>query len=296
MKTKVSIVIVNYGNPADTCACLDSLRLITYPNYEIIVVDNGSEIDRTELFKSFNADCQVITRKDNGGFAAGANAGIRKAIGGHILLLNNDTVVSAGFLEPLVETLESERSVGMVSPQIRYYHTPAKIQYAGASTIHPIFVRGKKRGHLQTANQEYDEVSPTGLCNGACMLIDRRVFEDIGLLPEKYFMYYEEHDFTQRARFMGWNCFYVGTSVIFHKQSQTLGHNSPLKTYYLHRNRILYTRTFQQGLRLMMSLGYLYSVSLLETVKRLLKRDTDSARSIMKAMVWHFNHIKMITR
>jgi len=289
----VSIIIVNYGNPQDTLACLDSLKLITYRSHEIIVVDNGCETDRTSLFKEHNPICDVVPRKENGGFAAGANVGIRKAVGEYILLLNNDTVVSAGFLEPLVQVLNENPTIGMASPQIRYYDSPEIIQYAGASSIHPILVRGRKHGFKQSQNPKFNKSEVTGLCNGACMLIKRQVFEDIGLLPEKYFMYYEEHDFTQHAKFLGWNCYYTGNSIIYHKGSKSLGNESPLKTYYLFRNRILYARTFQQGTKLGISLCYLYLVSLAATFQKYRAKDYANAKSILKAMSWHFTHLKI---
>jgi len=293
MKKKlVSIILVNYGDPKDTLACLDSLKTVSYRKLEVVVVDNGAETYREDLFRSHYPTCLFIHRVENGGFAAGVNSGIAASSGEYVMLLNNDTLVTPGFIEPLVNAMNENKNVGIVSPQIRYYSNKNLIQYAGASNIHPILARGKKIGFRMPVSEKYNKDGFTDLCNGACMLIHRHVLEDVGQFSERYFMYYEEHDFTHKAKSLGWQCYYTGSSVIFHKASATIGENSPLKTYYIFRNRLLYQRIFQSGISLLVSSLFLLLVVFPKSIiQKLLTKDTAGAASILKAYAWHFkNH------
>jgi GT2 family glycosyltransferase len=287
----VSIVSVNYRQEAVTCDMLDSLRQISYPNYEIILVDNGAQVDRAALFRRHHPGVRVLISRDNSGFAGGTNLGIRHSRGEYVLLLNNDTIVPRGFLEPLVATLEANPGGGAASPKIYYHDAPGVIQYAGASGIDRVTGRGRKEGHLLADDGSYSRVGPTALCHGACMLVRRRVFEEIGLLSELYFMYYEEHDFCERARRRGWQCYYVGTAHIRHRQSMTMGKASPLKTYYLFRNRWLYMRRVNRGASYYLFLLYfLFLGAPRHLLRHLTRREFDHAGSIVRGLIWNIAH------
>lgn len=289
----VSVVSVNYRQEVVTCDMLDSLRQIRYPNYEVIVVDNGSEADHHALFRRHHPEVQVLRSSENLGFAGGTNLGIRQSQGEYILLLNNDTIVPPDFLSPMVEVLKQHDRVGMTSPKILYYDQPDVIQYAGAGSIHPVTGRGEKIGHLKQDDGSYAKGRPTDLCNGACMLVRRRVFEEVGLLPECYFMYYEEHDFCERARQRGWQCYYTGASYIFHRQSLTMGRSNPLKTYYLFRNRWLFMRRVQRGPSYYLFVCYFLLLGAPKNMARhLLRREFDHVQSILKGLLWNIQHQK----
>ena len=293
----VSIILVNYMDPTDTLACLESLNAVTYSPLEVVVVDNGTTEDRSHLYKAAYAESVVVNREENGGFAAGVNSGIDNSKGEFILLLNNDTIVTPGFIEPLVEVFSRDENIGLASSQIRFFDNRDTLQYAGASNIHPILGRGKKRGYNKKVSEEYNVVEPTELCNGACMMIHRHVLEDVGKIPENYFMYYEEHDFTHRAKRLGWKCYYVGTSVIYHKAAASLGLHSPLRTYYLLRNRLLYQRRFQSGVNLIASTLFMYLIVYPKAIiNRLIKRDFKGIKSVLDASAWHLlNRVKKTT-
>lgn len=287
----VSIIIVNYQDPEDTLCCLRSLKQSSYSNVEIIVVDNGTLTDRTQLFKSSHEDCEVINSSINKGYAAGANLGIRQCKGDLILLLNNDTEVEADFILEMVKTFDSFENVGIVSPQIRFHHSKELVQYAGASNIHPIFGRGKKNGFKKPNTKLYDTTYQTELINGACMMIHRHVIEDVGLLPENYFMYYEEHDFTLRAKALGYQCYYCGSSIIYHKSGLNTDSLNALRTYYLMRNRLLFQRKFQTGYKLILSILYHYLIIFPKSIlQRIKARDYEGVKSIFKAYSYHLKY------
>jgi GT2 family glycosyltransferase len=291
MHKKVSIVIVNYGNPKDTLDLLDSLVHVSYPRLEVIVIDNGAKSDRTDLYQARLKKVEVYNLPKNLGFAGGVNSGINKALGDYILLLNNDTVVEPGFIEPMVDVLDHYKEVGMVSPKILFFNPSNILQYAGAKSISTWFGRGKKIGFGKIDGPNYDESGETGLCNGACLMIRKEVVEDVGLLSEDYFMYYEEHDFCFRAKRYGWKCYYVARSRIYHKQSMSIGKDNPIKNYYLSRNRLLFMRRFSGGFSLLFFYAY-YSLFQLPVsiAHHLTKGQLISAKYLVKGFIWNFKN------
>ncbi len=242
---QVFIIVLNWNNYQDIKECLDSLRKITYPNHEIIVVDNGSIDNSGEKLEQEFPQYTFIRNDSNLGFAEGNNVGIRYALkrgADYVLLLNNDTVVDPGFLESLVGIAETDGQIGVVGPIIYFYDKPQVIQSIGARMnfwkgSHPIIgIREVDRG-------QYDKPMEVDYVSGAALLVKRRVIEDIGLLDADYFLYGEEVDWCYRAAKAGYKIVAVPESKIWHKvSSSTGGTKSPLFAYYLTRNRILFMR------------------------------------------------------
>lgn len=287
----VSIITVNFNQANVTREFLASLKNITYPAYEVIVVDNGSA-------DSSIADLQVefpwiklIFTHQNLGFAGGNNVAIRIARGNYILLINNDTEVTPGFLEPLVRTFQQNQDAGLVSPKILYFNREERIQYVGSVRSHPVLGRGKRIGYLEIDTGQYDEVRETDYGHGACLMASRTVIDSIGGLPEIYFLYYEEHDWTVQAKTAGFKVYFVGTSKIYHKESISVGNNSPLKTYYHSRNRILFMRRNAKGITFILALLFFL---FLATPKKIgiyiLKMDHQNLRAYMKGILWNIRN------
>jgi GT2 family glycosyltransferase len=237
----VSIVSVNYNTDRVTAEMLHSLRQVTYPNIEVIVVDNASSVNAGYLAMEFPFT-KFIQSLKNLGFAGGSNLGIDAAKGDIILLLNNDTEVAPSFIEPIVALFNDHTEVGIVSPKILYYQSKNIIQYAGGIAINPLTARGKFIGTGEKDAGQYDDPQQTQLAHGAAMAIHRKVFDRIGLLPEDYFLYYEELDFSEHARRAGFTIWYQPASVVWHKESMSVGKASEIKVYYQNRNRLLFIR------------------------------------------------------
>ena len=286
----VSIITVNYNQTQVTRELLHSLQKITYKNVEVIVVDNGSADDSVLSLGEEFPSVKVIGTKSNLGFAGGNNAGIRAGNGEYFLLVNNDVEVSRNFLEPLVDSLMGNANAGLASPKILYFERNGLIQYAGAVRINPMTGRGRKLGHLQTDKGQFNFVRTTDLGHGACLLISRKVFDSVGLLPEEYFLYYEEHDFTEQAKARGFEVYYVGTSSVYHKESVSVGRTSPLKTFYQARNRILYLRRNSSASMLVVFWVFLVLISLpRQTIKYLMKKDFENMKAYLVGVLSHFN-------
>ena len=290
---KVSVVSVNFRQAKATGEMLASLAGAGYPNLEVILVDNGMIHDQSAFFHQKYPGLRLFVQEANLGFAGGTNLGIRHATGAYILLLNNDTETPPGFLQPMVDLMEANPQMGTVSPKILYFDSPNTIQYAGMPSFHPLTGRGLTRGNGEKDKGQYNETAPTTMTHGACMLVRREVFDEIGLLPEMYFMYYEELDFCAHASQKGWQHYYCGTSHIYHKQSLSLGKGSPKKTYYLFRNRLLFMRRTQSGLRFLVFLLYFLGIAFpYHLFRHAVLRDYEHAASIWKGMIWHITHLK----
>ncbi len=287
----VSVITVNYNQSQVTVDMLASLRNISYPNVEIIVVDNASPNDNPDSIKVAYPEIILIKSPENLGFAGGNNLGIEKSNGDYLLFINNDTEVPKGFLEPLVEFYQSHPDAGMISPKIRYHHTPEMIQYAGYSEINRYTLRNYSIGFREIDHGQYNTDHPTAFGHGAAMMVSRKVIEKVGMMPNVYFLYYEELDWGWKIRKAGYQNYYVGNSMIFHKESISTGKNSPLKTYYMARNRILFTRRNITGIQKWVSL--IYQVVIAGTKNLLLhlvRGEEKHFAAYWNGLTWHFRN------
>jgi hypothetical protein len=286
----VSIISVNYNTDTVTAELLRSLRHVSYPNVEIIIVDNASVTDAGCLAKQF-PEIKFIQNLKNEGFAGGNNRGIEQSSGQIILLLNNDTEVESRFIEPIVELFSADEQIGIVSSKIRYYNSPGIIQYAGGERINSLTARGKFIGTGEADKGQYDKSHQTYLAHGAAMAIRRSVFDTIGLLPDVYFLYYEELDFCEHAQRAGFTIWYQPQSVVLHKESMSVGKISALKVYYQNRNRLLFIRRNVFGLKGLLSRLFFTFVSVpAGMIKFLLRRKPQFAREIWKGLLWNFGY------
>lgn len=289
----VSVITVNYNQSQVTFDLLESLRKISYRNIEIIVVDNASPNDHPDQIKNNYPEITFLKSEKNLGFAGGNNLGIEKSTGDYLLFLNNDTEVSVDFLEPLVEFYQSHPDAGMVSPKIRYHHTPEMIQYAGYTAINPYAIRNRSIGYKEIDNGQYNETRPTAFGHGAAMMVPREVIEKVGMMPDIYFLYYEELDWGWRISKAGYQNYYIGNSVIFHKESISTGKNSPLKTYYMARNRILFTRRNITGVRKWLSIAYQIGIAGTKNLLLfLIKGKKKHFTSYWNGIAWHFRNLR----
>lgn len=241
-KPLISIIILNYNQLGVTCEFLDSTKQLTYPNYEIIMVDNASKENPTEIVKSKYPDVKLIVSDKNLGFTGGNNLGIKASKGEYFFIVNNDTEVTPDLLERVVETFDIDNSIGVVSPKIKYYSNPDTIQYAGFSEVNPFTGRGKTYGGKKIDNGDFDTPGYTAYAHGAAMMVKREVVEKVGMLPDLFFIYYEELDWSAHIRRAGYKIYYQPKGLIFHKESITMGKESAMKAYYHTRNRILFMR------------------------------------------------------
>jgi len=268
MNNLVSIILVNYNGFNDTCELIDSLRRVETHPYEVIIVDNASRNRDGERLKDKFPDVTIICSKENLGFAGGNNLGIGKAKGDYLFFLNNDTVITKPVLSVLVECLQRDPNIGCVSPKTTFWPEYTVLQYAGATPMSRITLRNEFLGYGKKDNGEYDRAGGTAFANGAAMMIRRKDIEIFGVMPEDYFLYYEELDWCRRMQEHGFGIWYEPQAVIGHKESASVGLQSPLQVYYHTRNRLIFASRNISGVKDRI-LSYLYQV-LVAVPKKLL--------------------------
>lgn len=287
-KIKVSIITINFNQTKVTCELLESLRKITYKNVEIIVVDNNSESD-PQLIQTNYPKIKLIKSNTNLGYAGGNNLGLKDATGEFIIFINNDVEVDANFIQPLLEVCANSINVGAASPKIKYFENKNIIQYAGTQPVNPYTLRNKHIGSGNFDNGQHNEVQITAYAHGACMMVSKLVIDHIGEMDEQFFLYYEEQDWCERMNRFGYKNYFVPRSQIYHKESISTGKNSPLKTYYITRNRILFARKNFPTIKLLFSCLYLLFISIPKNTIELIKNKKHLS-AYYKGIVWNLTH------
>lgn len=288
MNPLVSIIAINYNQTEMTLDFLRSLSFLTYPNYEVIIVDNASQEDPTSAIYQAFPEVQVIRSMQNLGFAGGHNLGMKAARGEYFFNVNNDTEVkpeNADLIEQLLAPFAKDIQIGAVSPKIRYFFHPNIIQYAGYGAIHPLTGRGFAIGDGEMDKGQYDTPSTTWFMHGAAMMLSRKVVEAVGMMYEPFFLYYEEMDWSARIIKAGYQIHYQPTTVIYHKASMSTGKDSPLKAFYLTRNRLLYMQRNVSTWAFAAFLLYFICATVPVTVVRyLLKRQFEHLQAFLRAI------------
>ena len=283
----LSIITINYNGLKDTCELIDTLPLGD-ESIEVIVVDNASTQDEATVIEKRYPQVKVIRSKDNLGFAGGNNWGIKAAQGKYLFFLNNDTLLrpQASDLRPLISRLESSSKIGIVCPKIRFSWGNQLIQFAGYTPLTPITMRNKAVGCGEVDHGQYNTSHSTPYAHGAAMMVKREVIEKAGLMPECYFLYYEELDWSMMIRRAGYDIWYEPACTVFHKESQTTGQNSPLRTYYITRNRLLFAQRNQSGMTKYFTYLYLISiVAIRDILKFAVQRRWDLVRAPIRGVV-----------
>ena len=257
----LSIITINYNGLKDTCELISTLPLED-KSIEVIVVDNASTQDEASVIEERYPQVKVIRSKENLGFAGGNNLGIKAARGKYLFFLNNDTLLKpqTSNLRSLITHLESSPKMGMVCPKIKFSWDNQLIQFAGYTPLSPITMRNKAIGCGEVDHGQYDIPHSTPYAHGAAMMVKREVIEEAGPMPECYFLYYEELDWSIMIRRAGYDIWYEPACTIFHKESQATGQNSPLRTYYIVRNRLLLVKRNWNGVTKYLTYAYLLGV------------------------------------
>ena len=287
MSIELSIITINYNGLKDTCELIESLPLED-KSIEVIVVDNASAQDEATIIEERYPQVKIIRSKKNLGFAGGNNLGIKAAQGKYLLILNNDTLLKpqTSDIRSLISRLETSPKIGMVCPKIRFTWGKQLIQFAGYTPLSPITMRNKAIGCGEVDHGQYNTAHPTPYAHGAAMMIKREVIEKAGLMPECYFLYYEELDWSMMIRRAGYDIWYDSACTIFHKESQTTGQNSPLRTYYITRNRLLFAQRNQLGRAKYITYLYLIGlVAIRDILKYAFQQRWDLVRATIRGVV-----------
>jgi GT2 family glycosyltransferase len=243
---RVAIIILNWNGLEDTIECLESLAKVTYPNYEVVLVDNGSKGNDVRILREkFGDYIYMIVNDKNYGFAEGTNIGMRHVMKSscpdYVLLLNNDVVVDPNFLTELVQVAESNSQTGIVGAKVYFYAEPNKIQSAGGR-INWWAGETPLIGCLQIDRGQFDETKEVDWVMGGALLIRCETIEEIGLLYAGYFGYFEETEWCAKAKKAGYKVIYTPRARLWHKREPAVDRIDGFRLYYMTRNRFLFMK------------------------------------------------------
>lgn len=211
---------------------------------EVIVADNASTDDSIAWLSKNFPGVRIIRNASNGGFAKGYNEALAQVDAEYFVLLNSDVEVTAGWMEPVIEVMDSDKNIAAAQPKIRAFREQEKFEYAGAAGGYidkygfP-FCRGRIFDTIEEDAGQYDDDAEIFWATGACMFVRASVWKEMGGLDEDFFAHMEEIDLCWRMRNCGYRIMYSGKSIVYHVGGGTLGKQNPQKTYLNFRNNLI---------------------------------------------------------
>ncbi len=294
---KVSIIVLNYNGKKWLDNCFQSLAEVDYPNFEVVMVDNDSTDDSVDYVRKRYDWVRVIESGRNGGFAFGMNTGIKRTRGEYVLLLATDTIATKYFLSRLVEVAESDPNIIVAgASSITQFNSPLRsfaecdpnTGIASESLLNKVYEDYMNR----VINSRKDKVRPADTVGGSMMLIKRKLLEDVGLLDETFFMYWEDTEFNWRANLMGYKVVTVRDAVIYHLVSTT-----SIDTGFVYSERWVYEfikNKIYAHLKLR-SVFYLFLFLPFEAIRsfaRFFYYGFDKCPAIIRAWRWNISNLK----
>lgn len=267
----VYIVVLNWNGWRDTLRCIASLKALRYPYFEIVVIDNASSDDSVIRIREKYPEIKMIINDKNRGFAGGCNPGIRMAIGAnakYVWLINNDAIADRNALGALVDLMESCPNLGASGSLIYDLDFPEKMLAWGGGRINWVF------GISRHCNKEVDDDS-LDYITGASLFLRVEAIQDVGLLDERYFMYWEDADICIRLRKARWRLSVGKASRVFHAESSSVGKRSSLQTQYFNASSVRFFRKHSNFPWVPLGLGLC-----LRVIKRIFKGDFSGCRDV----------------
>ena len=244
MSPKVIIVILNWNGRKYLEQFLPSVLSSTYSNYEIVVADNGSTDDSVDFLRSNFQTVQIIDLGENYGFAKGYNEALKQLNADYFILLNSDVEVKKDWIEPIIDLMQSDSTIGVCQPKILTYHDRSKFEYAGAAGgwldyLGYPFARGRIFDICETDQGQYDSIEPVFWATGAAMFVRGKLYHDLNGLDEYFFAHQEEIDFCWRVQLAGYKIYACPASVVYHVGGGTLPKGNATKVFLNFRNNLV---------------------------------------------------------
>ncbi len=289
----VAIAILNWNGKHFLETLLPALQYLSYPNYTVYIIDNNSSDDSVPFVQEHFPSVKTIVLDDNYGFATGYNKGLWGLKEEYYLMMNSDVEVEAGFIEPLVNMIQSDERVAIVQPKIRSLRNKTMFEHAGAAggmidLLGYPFCQGRIFDTVEEDRGQYDDAKPIFWASGTCCLIRKKAYWKAGGMYGFYFMHMEEIDLCWRLNAMNYKIMYCPQSVIYHLGGGSLSYQSPRKTYFNFRNNIImcwrnspwYVNLWLLPLRMMMDTA--------AALQYLLSKQKENATAVGKAYVHFF--------
>ncbi len=246
-----SIIIPTHNREGDVLKCLKSVHHISYPNFEVIVIDNASSDNTVAKIREMFNKVKIIEMQKNFGVAVGRNEGLRHAKGDYVCFLDSDNIVDKDFLTELINLVKTDKKIGFVGPKMCYFGDQKLIWYAGAD-INLWTSKTTYRGLGEIDNGQYDKVSEVGHIPNV-WVVKREVIEKIGFMDTSYTMHYEEADWAIRAKEAGYKVVFCPSAVVYHNTPLAdkgsglrglIGLDNSYRIFFAARNRTLFMKRF----------------------------------------------------
>lgn len=244
----VAILILNWNTSHYLQRFLPAVINTTYPDKEIYVIDNASTDDSLIVLDKAFPSVKVLRMDKNIGFAAAYNVAIKQINADYFLILNSDLETTPGFIEPIIELMETNKEIGICQPKLLSLDEKHMFEYAGAAggwidKLGYPFTRGRILLTIEKDENQYDSIEEVFWASGACMFVKKEVFEKTGGFYDYYYMHQEDIDLCWRAYNTGFRIYSCPVSVVYHIGGGTLSWQNHLKTFLTYRNNyILLTR------------------------------------------------------
>jgi GT2 family glycosyltransferase len=297
----VSVIIPHYGGEEILQECLESLKNTVYEELEIIVVDNNSQDDSTNIINTKFPNVKLIQSEINRGFAGGCNIGAQHAQGEYFLILNNDTIHDNNWILHLVHRMESDNNISSVQPKIKNYNKRDYFDYAGGSggfmdKYCSPFARGRIFNTVEKDEGQYNNPCQIFWASGTAFITRKNIFNQIGGFDETLFAHMEEIDFHWKCQLLGYKIWVEPQSVVYHHGAITLPISSSLKTYLNYRNSLILLLTNYPLYIALKLFTPRFFMEFLSLIKEILFLRWNHALAIVKAWIWIFFHPSYLYR
>ncbi len=238
---RIAIVILNWNGKKFLEKFLPSVIEFSKDVADVIIADNASTDDSISFLKTVFPETRIIQNAENGGFAKGYNDALAQVEADYFVLLNSDIEVTHGWIEPVIQLMETDDKIAACQPKLISYSEREKFEYAGAAGGfidkygYP-FCRGRLFQSIEKDDGQYNDVAEVFWATGACMFVRADVYRNLGGLDDRFFAHMEEIDFCWRAKNEGYKIMYCPDSTVFHVGGGTLPKKSSKKTYLNMRN------------------------------------------------------------
>jgi GT2 family glycosyltransferase len=283
---RILAVTLNWRQPETTLVCVHALRAMDYPGLDILVIDNGSG-DHSSVYLQANLppDVALCLLPENRGFAAGSNEGLRQAVEREYdlaLLINNDAFAAPDMLQRMLA--EFAPDVGLLSPKI-YYDGDRERLWFGDGRMHPLTLDLRQTGRDQPDGPAWEESRNTDYLLGACLLVNLQAMAQVGLLDERFFMYFEDLDWSLRFRQAGYRLRLAADAHLYHQVAVSSGGlETPFRRYHLARSGVIFWRRHAHVGNATVIFLFRLGSGLKMVARLLLKREKNSLRAYLRGL------------
>ena len=297
---QVIVLVLSYNGKYLLHECLSSYLANVYPNYKIIVIDNGSTDGTREYVESEFPEVEVIRTEKNLKYSGGLNFGLEHAFlnqnTDYVVITNNDVVADKYLVSSLVETAQSQSDAGFVIGKVYYHEKPDIFQTVG-KRFDPVLWNGGHIGQGEPDNGQYDRIEKRDWCDDIYWLVKREVWGKTGGYDTEFAFQGEDFDWQVRAKHLGYKIYYTPHAKLWHKESMTIGKTSPMKAYYDARNPLIIHMKYRSP-REFRTYFYIRLKLLLEaTYKQILrlrfKHALANIRGLVSALKWGIRNRKL---